>query len=40
MAGNYNGARRPAVLWLEPDRARLIQRRETTDDLLQRDLGL
>lgn len=37
MASNYNGARRPAVLWLEPDQARLIQRRETVTDLLQRD---
>jgi diaminopimelate decarboxylase len=40
MAGNYNGARRPAVLWLEDGCARLIIRRETTDDLLARDIGL
>ncbi|HEV8259352.1 MAG TPA: diaminopimelate decarboxylase, partial [Burkholderiales bacterium] len=40
MSGNYNGARRPAVLWLDKGEARLIQRRETGDDLLQRDLGL
>jgi diaminopimelate decarboxylase len=40
MSGNYNGARRPAVVLLEADRARLIQRRETDDDLLKRDLGL
>lgn len=40
MASNYNGARRPAALWLEQSTARLIIRRETTDDLLQRDLSL
>lgn len=39
MASNYNGAQRPAVLWLEGGTARLIQRRETPADLLQRDLG-
>ena len=38
MASNYNGARRPAVLWLEMDETRLILRRETIDDLLRRDL--
>ena len=40
MSSNYNGARRPAVVWLEEGRARLIQRRETSDDLLRRDQGL
>ena len=40
MASNYNGARRPAVLWLEQHQARLIQRRETVADLLQRDESL
>ena len=40
MSSNYNGARRPAVLWLEEGRAKLIVRRETVDDLLTRDLGL
>jgi diaminopimelate decarboxylase len=40
MSSNYNGARRPAVLWLEGSNARLIQRRETNDDLLRRDLPL
>ena len=40
MSSNYNGARRPAVVWLEAGRARLIVRRETTDDLLRRDEGL
>jgi diaminopimelate decarboxylase len=38
MASNYNGARRPAVLWLEKDETHLILRRETIDDLLRRDL--
>jgi diaminopimelate decarboxylase len=40
MSSNYNGARRPAVLWLENGIARLIQRRETLDDLLRRDILL
>jgi len=39
MSSNYNGARRPAVVWLEAGRSTLIQRRETVDDLLRRDLG-
>ena len=38
MSSNYNGARRPAVLWLEEGTVREILRRETTKDLLQRDL--
>lgn len=38
MLSNYNGARRPAVLWLEERDVRLIQRRETVEDLLQHDL--
>jgi len=37
MSSNYNGARRPAVVWLENRKVQLIQRRETTDDLLRRD---
>lgn len=40
MGSNYNGARRPAVLWLENGTARLIQRRETLDDLVRRDYPL
>jgi diaminopimelate decarboxylase len=41
MSSNYNGARRPAVLWLlEENRVQLIQLRETTDDLTKRDVGL
>jgi diaminopimelate decarboxylase len=37
MSNNYNGARKPAVVWLEEGRARLILRRETVDDLSRRD---
>lgn len=40
MSSNYNGSRKPAVLLLENGKARLIQRRETIEDLLRRDLGL
>ena len=40
MSSNYNGARRPAVLWLEEDRVQEIVRRETTDNLLKRDESL
>jgi diaminopimelate decarboxylase len=38
MSSNYNGSRRPAVLMLEEGRATLIQRRETIEDLLRRDV--
>ena len=37
MSSNYNGSRKPVVLWLEDTSARVIQRRETVDDLLSRD---
>jgi len=40
MSSNYNGARKPAVVWLEKGGAHLIQRRETTQDLLLRDKPL
>ncbi|HAJ36457.1 MAG TPA: diaminopimelate decarboxylase [Chloroflexi bacterium] len=40
MQSNYNGARKPAVLWLDAGRAQLIQRRETIADLLTRDADL
>ena len=40
MSSNYNGARRPAVVWLEEGKAQLIQRRETPGDLLLRDIQL
>ena len=38
MSSNYNGARRPAVLLLEEGHVKEIIRRETTDDLLKRDI--
>ncbi len=37
MASNYNGARRPAVVWLEGGTARLVVRRESVEDLTRRD---
>ena len=37
MSSNYNGARRPEVLMLEEGKAKLVIRRETTEDLLRRD---
>ena len=40
MSSNYNGSRKPAVLWLEDGQAKIIVRRETVDDLLKRDLGI
>ncbi|MGD8403012.1 MAG: diaminopimelate decarboxylase [Anaerolineales bacterium] len=40
MSSNYNGARRPGVLWLENGKEQLIQRRETPDDLIRRDSRL
>jgi diaminopimelate decarboxylase len=38
MSSNYNGALKPAVVWLSDGQARLIQRRETLDDLIHRDM--
>ncbi len=40
MGSNYNGAQRPAVLWLHKGEAQLIQRRESLADLVARDLPL
>jgi diaminopimelate decarboxylase len=40
MASNYNGACRPAVLWLRAGQAQLMQRREELDDLISRDRPL
>jgi len=40
MASNYNGASRPAALWLETGRARLILRRETSEELTHRQLSI
>ncbi|HLO27508.1 MAG TPA: diaminopimelate decarboxylase [Anaerolineales bacterium] len=38
MSSNYNGARRPAVLWLEEGNARLIVQRQSVQDLLKNQL--
>jgi diaminopimelate decarboxylase len=35
MSSNYNGARKPAVVWLEEGSARVIIERETVQDLLK-----
>lgn len=40
MSSNYNGSRKPTVLWLEDGKAKVIIQRETIDDLLKRDIGL
>jgi diaminopimelate decarboxylase len=38
MASNYNGARRPAVVWLEEGNERLVVQRESVQDLLKNQL--
>jgi diaminopimelate decarboxylase len=35
MGSTYNGVPRPAVVLVSGGRARVIRRRETTDDLVQ-----
>lgn len=40
MANNYNGACKPAVLWLKEGTAHLIQERERMDCLIRRDRQL
>lgn len=40
MSSNYNGARRPAVVWLRSDGAHLVQAREGVADLYRRDRRL
>jgi diaminopimelate decarboxylase len=40
MSSNYNGSRKPAVLLLEAKQIRVIQRRETIEDLMKRDQAL
>lgn len=40
MGSNYNGALRPAVVWLSGGEDHLIQRRETLADLVRRDVRL
>jgi diaminopimelate decarboxylase len=39
MSSNYNGARRPAVVFVESGHARLAVHRETVEDLMRRDAG-
>jgi diaminopimelate decarboxylase len=39
MSSNYNGVPRPAVVLVSEGDARLIRRRETTEDLLAREVG-
>lgn len=38
MSSNYNGQPRPGVVFVKDGNARLVQRRETYDDLMARDL--
>lgn len=38
LSSNYNLALRPAVVWVKDGHARLVQRRETYEDLVVRDL--
>jgi len=40
MSSNYNGSRRPAVVWLDRGQVQLIQTREAPDDLFRRDRRL
>jgi diaminopimelate decarboxylase len=40
MASNYNGACRPAVVWMDGINCQLIVRRETPGDLSLRDLSI
>lgn len=39
LSSNYNLALRPAVVWVKDGRARLVQRRETYEDLVARDVN-
>jgi diaminopimelate decarboxylase len=38
MGSNYNAALRPAVIFIEEAEVRLVQRRETLEDLVRRDV--
>ncbi|HEX8990719.1 MAG TPA: hypothetical protein VF784_03490, partial [Anaerolineales bacterium] len=40
MSSNYNGARRPAAVFVQSGRTHLAVRRETVDDLGRRDLSI
>jgi diaminopimelate decarboxylase len=37
MASNYNGALKPTVVFIDGDEARVVQQRETFEDLVRRD---
>jgi len=37
MSSNYNGGRRPAVVWLDHGQVQVIQEREAVEDLFRRD---
>jgi diaminopimelate decarboxylase len=37
MFSNYNGGRRPAVVWLDHGQVQVIQARESAEDLFRRD---
>ncbi|NJN96444.1 MAG: DUF839 domain-containing protein, partial [Anaerolineales bacterium] len=39
MSSNYNAALRPAVVFIDGDEVKLVQRRETFEDLVTRDIG-
>jgi diaminopimelate decarboxylase len=39
MANNYNGSRRPPVVFVKDGDARVVVRRETYDDLFARDVA-
>ena len=39
MGSNYNKVLRPAVVFVDAGRSRLVVRRETMDDLLATDVG-
>jgi diaminopimelate decarboxylase len=38
MSSNYNGALRPAVIWINQGVPKLVMRRETPEDLIRRDI--
>jgi diaminopimelate decarboxylase len=40
MSSNYNGACRPAVVWLRNGTAQLVRRREEPTDLVRKDLRI
>jgi diaminopimelate decarboxylase len=40
MASNYNGSSRPAAVWLETGKTRVILRRETAEELTGRQLSI